>query len=143
VTPLLRKLCGHSGGSAAIEFGLIAPAFLLMLLGVFQVGIWMQSYNAMRNSVAETSRNVAVQYQTNNQLTTAQIEDTGLAVATTSPYMLEAASTDVNAVEILPRKFATAREIELTVTYEMPTFLDFAGIEGPEISYARTMFLSV
>ena len=122
---------------------MIAPAFLMMLLGVFQVGIWMQSYNAMRNSVAETARNVAVQYQTNNQLTNAQIENSGLAVATTSPYMLDADSTDVAVQEILPRKFATARELQLELTYQMPTFLDFAGISGPEITYSRTMFLAV
>ena len=37
---LLVTLVGDREGSVAIEFGIIAPAFLMMLLGVFQVGVW-------------------------------------------------------------------------------------------------------
>ena len=56
-----RSLLKDRTGSAAIEFGLIAPAFLTMLLGVFQVGVWMQSYNAMRKAITETASSVAVE----------------------------------------------------------------------------------
>lgn len=132
-----------ASGSSVVEFALIAPAFLMMLLGVFQVGAWMQAYNAMRNAVAQTGRQVAVQYQTDNLLTDAQIANVGLAVATTKPYMLDGEKTDIEVEEVLPRKFTTAKELNFTLTYEMPSFLDFAGITGPEISYSRTMFLQL
>jgi Flp pilus assembly protein TadG len=137
----VRTLTNNEAGSAAIEFGLIAPVFLTMLLGVFQVGVWMQSYNAMRNAVAQTARSVAVEYQTDNKLTDVQIENTGLAVATTSPYLLDANSIDVAVDNPTAQDFPGARELTLTMTYQLPTFLDFAGISGPEISYSRSLFV--
>lgn len=136
-----RILRSDRSGSAAIEFGLIAPAFLMMLLGVFQVGVWMQSYNAMRTAVAVTARKVAVEYQTSNKLTDGQIADTGLAVATTSPYLLDSDSLEINVDTPTAQTFPGAREMTLTFTYQMPTFLDFAGIAGPSISYSRSMFV--
>ena len=136
-----RTLADDQAGSAAIEFGLIAPVFLTMLLGVFQVGVWMQAYNAMRNAVTETARSVAVEYQTDNKLTDVQIESTGLAVATTSPYLLDPDSIDIAVDSPAAQSFPGARELTLTMTYQLPTFLDFAGISGPEISYSRSLFV--
>ena len=139
---LLRPLTRDTEGSAAIEFALIAPVFLMMLLGVFQVGIWLQSYNAMRGAVADTARQVAVEYQTANKLTNAQISNTGLAVATTSPYLLKESRIEVNVDEPTAQTFAGARELNLTLTYQLPTFLDFAGISGPSLTYSRAMFVT-
>jgi Flp pilus assembly protein TadG len=137
-----RPLAQNTEGSAAVEFGLIAPVFLMMLLGVFQVGIWLQSYNAMRSAVADTARQVAVEYQTANKLTNAQISNTGLAVATTSPYLLKEDRIEVNVDEPTTQTFAGARELNLTLTYQLPTFLDFAGIPGPSLTYSRAMFVT-
>jgi Flp pilus assembly protein TadG len=142
VKRLLALLARDSKGSAAIEFGIIAPVFLMMLLGVFQVGVWMQAYNAMRNAVAATARSVAVEYQTDNKLTDSQIANTGLAVATTNPYMLDANLIEVDVDTPASQPFPGARELTLTFTYQMPSFLDFAGITGPSISYSRAMFVS-
>jgi Flp pilus assembly protein TadG len=129
-------------GSVAIEFGIIAPVFLMMLLGVLQVGVWMQAYNAMRNAVAATARSVAVEYQTDNRLTDAQIANTGLAVATSNPYMLDANLIEVDVDAPSGQPFPGARQLTLTFTYQMPSFLDFAGISGPSVSYSRSMFVS-
>jgi len=139
----LRRFVQDRAGSAAIEFGLIAPAFLTVLVGVFQVGVWLQSYNAMRNALTETARSIAVEYQTDNKLSDRQIEDTGLAVATTAPYLLDADNLDVALVTPTTQAFTGAREMTLTLTYQLPTFLDFAGISGPEISYSRSLFVKV
>ena len=138
----LSALLRNCDGSAAIEFGIIAPAFLMMLLGVFQVGVWMQAYNSMRNAVATTARRVAVEYQTDNKLTDPQIANTGLAVATTNPYMLDPNLIEVEVEAPGSQPFPGARQLTLTLTYQMPSFLGFAGIMGPKISYSRSMFLS-
>ncbi len=137
----LRRLATRTEGAAAVEFGLIAPVFLLMLLGVFQVGSWLQAYNAMRNAVTKTARSVAVEYQTDNKLTNQQIADLGLAIGSTTPYLLKADDLQVAVTVPATQSFTTARELKLTMTYQMPSFLDFAGISGPSVTYSRALFV--
>jgi Flp pilus assembly protein TadG len=137
----LTTLARSRDGAAAVEFGLIAPVFLTALLGVFQVGVWMQSYNALRNALAQTARSVAVEYQTANYLTDQQIANTGLAVATTSPYLLNEGSLEVEVQNPASQPFPGARQLTLKYEYQMPSFLDFAGISGPSVSYSRSVFV--
>jgi len=143
VSRIFFLLRGDRSGSTAIEFGLIAPAFLAMLLGVFQVGIWMQSYNAMRNSIAETARNVSVQYQTGNKLTDSQIQDSGVAVASSSPYLLDIDETQVFVDKdgAPAQSILGARKMTLTIVYQPPSFLSVIGIDGPELNYTRPLFV--
>ena len=68
----LPGLLADRSGAAAIEFGLLAPAFILLFLGVLQVGFFMQAYNSLRNASADTARQVSVQYQVENRLTNSQ-----------------------------------------------------------------------
>ena len=140
----VRRVLADRRGAAAVEFGIIAPAFLLMLLGVFQVGIWVQSYNAMRDAAAQTARNVSVEYQTDNRLSNAQIEDFGLGIATTAPYLLDEESTvvEVDAGGPPPQTIAGTRKMTLTITYQMPSFLSFADIDGPEVTFSRAVFVA-
>ena len=137
----LRRFVTRTEGAAAVEFGLVAPVFLLLLLGVFQVGSWLQAYNAMRNAVTKTARSVAVEYQTDNKLTNQQIADLGLAIGSTTPYLLKADDLQVEVTVPATQSFTTARELELTMTYQMPSFLDFAGISGPSVTYSRALFV--
>lgn len=140
-----RTLLRDETGSAVIEFGLIAPAFLMMLLGVFQVGLWMQSYNAMRNSMTETGRNVSVEFQTDNRLTNSQIQDFGLGIASTTPYMLDLEDTKVFVDKDGPpaQTIPGTRKMVLTMTHQLPSFLSFAGIDGPELTYTRAVFVAI
>jgi Flp pilus assembly protein TadG len=137
----LRSLLARTDGASAVEFGLIAPVFLLLLLGVFQVGAWLQAYNAMRNAVTKTARSVSVEYQTDNKLTNQQIADMGLAIGSTAPYMLKEDDLQVEVTVPATQSFTTARELNLKMTYQMPSFLDFAGISGPSVTYSRALFV--
>lgn len=139
-----RNLYVDRRGAAAIEFGILAPVFLMMLLGVFQIGSWMQSYNAMRDAAQRTARDISVEFQTDNRLTNDQIEDFGLGVATTAPYLLDAKKTVVKIDDggAPPQTIAGTRKMTLTITYQMPSFLSFADIDGPEVTFSRALFVA-
>ena len=142
MTVRLLRLAADRRGGAAVEFGLLAPAFILMLMGVLQVGVGLQAYNSLRNASADTAREVSVQYQTDNRLTPSQIAQLGTANATTAPYLLQSDRLTVTAALAVTQQIPNATEMTLTIRYRVPSFLDFAGVAMPELTYTRPIFVS-
>lgn len=128
-------------GAAAIEFALLAPALILMMVGVLQVGMAMQDYTAMRGLSADVARYTMVQYQTGNNISNSQIETWAENHALGAPYLLD--QNRVNAVVSTPddQRVDGATELQLVISYQMDSFLGFAGIEFPFITYTRPIFL--
>ena len=62
-------------GSVAVEFALIGPLLIGMLMGVLQIGVGMQNYNALRGISADVARYSVINYQTANRLTVGQLQD--------------------------------------------------------------------
>jgi Flp pilus assembly protein TadG len=50
------RFAGNEGGNLAVEFGLIAPALLLFILGIVEGGRLMWTANALHYSVQEAAR---------------------------------------------------------------------------------------
>lgn len=138
----LQELIRANRGSAAVEFALVGPAFLAMFLGVVQLGLALQSYNAVRNLSADVARHVTVQYQTGNQLSNAQIRGVTVARAIAAPYQLDGDRMAVFAPDATTQRLAGAKEIALTIQYRIPTIIQLFGFEGPEISYERPIFVT-
>ena len=74
IRKLVLSLGANQTASAAVEFALIGPLFLTMFMGVMQVGIGMQNYNALRSISADTARYAVVNYQRSNLLTPIQLQ---------------------------------------------------------------------
>ncbi|WAT18419.1 pilus assembly protein [Aurantiacibacter sp. MUD11] len=125
----------------AIEFGLLGPALLLMLMGVLQVGIAMQNYNALRSLSADVARYAMVQYQTGNDLTNSQIETFAENHALGAPYLLDQNRFNADVDTATNQRVNGARELSITVSYQIDSLLSFAGIEFPFVRYTRPIFL--
>ncbi|MFB0611483.1 TadE/TadG family type IV pilus assembly protein [Aurantiacibacter poecillastricola] len=141
IISLFHRIRRDESGATIIEFALLAPMFLLMLMGVLQVGVAMQNYNALRNLSADVARMAMVQYQTGNSLTNSQIETWAENHALGAPYLLD--QNRVNAVVTTPgtQRVAGATELQIVISYQIDSFLDFAGIDSPFITYTRPVFL--
>ena len=137
----LARLARAEDGSSAIEFALIGPAMLVMLFGVLQVGIGLQNYNALRNVSADVARYAMVQHQTGNVLTTSQIRTYALNHATGAPYLLSSKQINAAVTEPATQRVTGAKELSLTVTYQMDSLLEIIDISGPFITYTRPVFL--
>ncbi|HEY3796797.1 MAG TPA: TadE/TadG family type IV pilus assembly protein [Caulobacteraceae bacterium] len=66
-----RRLVGDDSGAAAVEFGLIAPALLLILLSIIQFGITMNNYMELTDAVRVGGRTFSISGTTSTPLTTA------------------------------------------------------------------------
>jgi len=129
-----------SRGAAAIEFGLLAPAFIVLLLGVLQVGMGVQSYNGVRNLTADVTRHAMIEYAKGNRMTNAQLKDYTELPTTLAPYLL-AEGVTATVVDAPVQRVSGAREMTLTVSYQIPSLLSTMGLNGPTLSYSRPMFI--
>lgn len=135
------RLLRASDGSALVEFAILAPAILSMMLGVFQIGIGMQNYNALRAVAADTARYSVVNYQTANKLSHTQLRNYARSIASAAPYGLLADRFDATVSQAATQRVAGATEMTITVTYDVPTVLSVIGIDDIPLSFSRPIFV--
>jgi len=138
----LRTIRLETSGAAALEFALVGPALIAMLLGVLQVGIGMQNYNALRNVSAEVARYAMVQYATGNNLTNNQLNGYAYTVGENSPYLLKNARLVSSVTDAATQRVTGATEKTLRLEYQIPSLLEPMGLRGPRITYTRALFLT-
>jgi len=138
---IIARLGRDRQGAVLIEFAILAPAILAMMLAVFQIGIGMQNYNALRAVAAETARYSVVNYQTANKLSTTQLRNYARSIASAPPYQLLADRFDAAVAPATKQRVAGATEMTITVTYTVPTVLAVIGLEDIPISFSRPIFV--
>lgn len=59
---LLRRLCGSIAGTTAVEFAIVLPVFLALIMGIIEFGrlFWVQT--SLRHSVEQTARIAMAEY---------------------------------------------------------------------------------
>ena len=141
MTKRIAALKSDQTASATIEFALLGPAFLAMFMGVMQVSIWMQNYNALRSISADTARYAVVNYQHGNQLTAIQLQTYANNAAKTAPYGLE--STRFVSFVSTPyvQRVSGATEFQIRLTYRVPTVLAIIGISDIPLTFTRPIFV--
>lgn len=139
---LCRRLIRQDRGAAMVEFALLAPVLIVMMLGVLQVGLTMQNYNAVRNVSADIARYAMIQYTDGHPMTNAAVISQTQAVAEASPYLLSSSRLTVDATDVATPQVTGTSEKTLTITYQIPTILDSFGLRGPEISYSRSLIVT-
>lgn len=127
-------------GSVAVEFALIGPAFLAMFFGVIQIGSGMQSYNALRGISAEVARYAVVSRQTGAQMNINTLQNYATTKATRAPYGLQS-SRFVATVSQPATRVTGATEYSIRLTYNVPTFLGFIGVDSIPLTYTQAVFV--
>jgi Flp pilus assembly protein TadG len=130
--PLFRRLRADTRGISALEFGLIAPVLLFMIIGVGQMGVLFQAQAGLRHAVAEGARfaTVFVANNTPQRPTNAQI----IAQVNASKYGLNAAY--VTGPTITSGTSNGATYLDITMSYAVP--LDFVFYHPPAITLTET-----
>ncbi len=139
----LSRLAKSCEGAAALEFALIAPILLTLMLGVFQVGIGMQNYNALRSVSSDMGRYAVVGYQNSNSLTNSEIENFGRSVAMTAPYGLRTDRLEVHVENVDTPSIVGTTEKTIRLTYSVPSVLSVIGFSEFPITFNRKVYLIV
>jgi Flp pilus assembly protein TadG len=75
MTRLWSKLRRNEGGASAVEFALVAPAFLALVLGIANVGIFFFAHAGLKSAVAEGARYASISPKPTNALIAARITE--------------------------------------------------------------------
>ena len=142
VRRLARSLLRNRDGASMVEFALLAPIMIVMLLGILAIGLQMQSYNALRGIAYDVSRRTVVEYQKSNQLTTAQIEQIAASTARSSPYRLSSSQFDASATTALTGMVG-ARKIVLSLSYTPPRIIKLFNLHPPTITQTESIIVPI
>lgn len=136
-----RSLARSENGSVVTEFALLAPLFLTLVIGILQVSVYMQNYNAVRSAVSDSARHVVVEYQKSNEITDDQIRSVIRGVAVNPPYMLDTDRLDIQVSRAGTSRVAGATEIDVDLAYQLEDWLPFVEIPGTRLTYSRPIFV--
>lgn len=136
-----QSILRDESGAAMIEFAMLGPIVLGLMIGVIQIGLAMQSYNAIRSVTAETARFALVEYQQGNAPTNAQIRAQALGIADGPPYLLDPADLTITVSDATVQRVNGAKELTVSVAYQTPTVLPFFDWVSPMVSHERPIFL--
>ena len=137
---VLQRLRRDRRGSTIIEFAILAPAIVTLFLGILQVGMWMQSYNALRSIAAETGRYTAVQYQKANHIS-------NIAMATwardraINGYLFKSADISTDVTDAANQQITGVTQKTLTVTATYKSIMSIIGIGDQTVTFARPIFV--
>lgn len=137
---LLPSLKADRKGSAAVEFALIGPIFLGMFFGVVHIGNGMQNYNALRGISADVARYAVVMRQKGSQVSPNSLQTYAVTKATAAPYGLQTARFTATVTQPTSR-VTGATEYTVRLTYNVPTFLGFMGIDSIPLTYTQPVFV--
>ena len=142
IRKVASSLRSNQTASAAVEFALIGPLFLTLFMGVMQVGIGMQNYNALRSISADTARYAVINYQKSNLLTAIQLQTYATNLAKAAPYGLEQSPRFTVFVSTpATQRVAGATEFQIRVTYRVRTWLGLIGLGEIPLTYTRPIFV--
>lgn len=140
---ILRRLAADRRAVAAVEFAFAAPVLLAMLFGVFQIGLLMLGYNSIRSLSGEMGRYTVVQYMTGNSLTDSQIETATIAQAVKSGSGLNTDNLHVDAETAVTSSVPGVKQINLTISYDVPNFVPFWPGETFDIAVTKPVMVYI
>jgi Flp pilus assembly protein TadG len=138
---VLRRLGADDRGAAIIEFAVLAPVVMGLMLGVLQIGLQMQNYNALRSVAADTVRYTMIEYQKEDKLTADQIQSKAIGYATNTPYGLVPANL-VAAVTTPATDIAGMKKFQLVMTYTPPNLLGVIEVHAPTMTWTRVFYVT-
>ncbi|MEP5938947.1 MAG: TadE family protein [Erythrobacter sp.] len=137
---IFTSLRRDTDGAAVIEFAIVAPAVIGMMLGVLQIGLSMQAQNALRGIASDTARYAVVEYMKKNEVTNTVIKDEAEAIGESAPYLLQDSFT-ATVVDAGTQRVDGAFEKTLTLTYTPPNVLPLFEFASQEMTFSRPIFL--
>jgi Flp pilus assembly protein TadG len=123
---LLKRLSRNQRGAAALEFIIIAPALILMIVGIARLGILFMANAGLRNAVAEGARFATISPRPTDTQIRSRI--------TSSQFGLNAAN--FSAATISSGQSGGLNYLDITASYSVP--MDFVFFSAGSVTLTET-----
>jgi Flp pilus assembly protein TadG len=114
------KQLRNESGAAAVEFALVVPLLLLLLLGIIEFGRVFNAQMQVTAAAREAARVMAIQKQADLSIATAIADTPGLTPALTSGQVV-----------VAPGSCTTSTDATVTVTYSLRLVAGLFGSSVP------------
>lgn len=141
ISTIFSHLRADTSGAIAIEFALLGPLLITMMFGVFQVGLYMQNYNAVQSLGSDAGRFVMIEFQKDNDIANQDIQSVVRGVAVNPPYLLDPNRLQVTTTTKGTSRITGAKEVSVRIDYILNDFLPFVDLPLNTISYTRPIFV--
>ena len=138
---IMRSIFQNRRASVIVEFAIIGPVLIMLLLGILWTGIQMQKFNALRSIAADVERYTVVEYQKNNKLGALQIKDVATSKAVRPPYGLTGDQLDVEVTQVASPMSGT-KAYSLKLTYTPYDDLKGFGVPAIQMRYSQSIYVS-
>lgn len=118
----------HERGASLVEFALVVPIFVLLVMGIIDFGMAFNDYNSVRQGVREGARQVVVADWGTDGCTTGS-SSARAACVTKARIGLSTADTKVKIV--LPTNYAPGDQVKVCAMYP---FRSLSGIFSPVLN---------
>lgn len=138
----LWKMSSSESGQAVVEFAIIVPVFLVMLLGLLEWGFVLWTQTTFNNAVRDGAREAVViqDWDDNYSQRAAEIIDTVSARLTGLPSAQTANLADNIAVELLPDSVNTESIRVRIVAQPYQPLVGIMGVAVPDTLSATSEF---
>lgn len=137
-----RVLARDMRGAALVEFAVAAPVLILLMLGIFQIGIGLQANSALRELMGWAGRTAMVAYQdqedgiiTASELETRITERVARGGLGLRPDRMTAS------VEISRDEELDVQRVAIHLAYELEFWLPFTSGGGVVVEEERSFFV--
>ena len=123
---LLQRLRRNQRGAAALEFVLIAPALVLLIVGIARLGVLFMANAGLRNAVAEGARYATLYPRPSNTQIQTRV--------TSSQFGLDAAN--FTSVNVASGTDNGVNYVDITANYTVP--MDFIFFNAGNVTLSET-----
>ncbi len=120
----VNSLLKDKSGANAVEFAIVVPVLLLIVLGIIQFGIILFTYNNMVQAAREAARTLAVQETTAADAQTIALNQLGFSGLAFTVTICEPAGPTCSA----PLDPASDVSVMITVPLSEATIVDILGL---------------
>jgi len=138
---LLSRIIQSERGGSVVEFALVCPMLIAVMLSVLEFGEALRSNTGLRDLMGWAGRRAVVARQNNNTISTSVLNDDIRTEAAKAYYNIQTSRFTVQSSVVANTSLNTVDEVRISFQYSHPVSVPFVPVTSIPINIARTFYV--